>query len=54
MFTAPRRRFNQRLSAMHATLQGISLRHINILLQLRLPHHSNFRERFKTKHFAGA
>jgi hypothetical protein len=53
MFTAPRRRFNQGLSAMHATLQGISLGHIDILLQHRLPHHSNFRERFRTKHFAG-
>ena len=33
MFTAPRRRFNQRLCAMHASLQGISLGHADILLQ---------------------
>jgi hypothetical protein len=52
MFTARRRCFNQRPSAMHATLQGVSRRHTHILLQLRLPHHSNFRERFRTKHFA--
>jgi hypothetical protein len=54
MFTARRRRFNQRPSAMHATLQGISLRHTNILLRLRLPHHSDFRERFRTKRFDSA
>jgi hypothetical protein len=51
MFTAPRRRFNQRLCAMHASLQGISLGHADILLQLRLPHHSKFHERFRTKYF---
>src|ERR1700732_767907 len=39
MLTARRRRFSQRPSAMHATLQGISRTHIDILLQLRLPHH---------------
>jgi hypothetical protein len=53
MFIARHRRLNHRLAAMPATLQGISLRHADILLQLRLPHHSDFHERFRTKHFVG-
>jgi hypothetical protein len=44
---------NERLAAMPATLQEIRLTDTDILPQLRLPHHPDFREKFRTRHFAG-